>query len=131
MITERPKLKNILISPLVPISEFEEYNPIYRSDDFKESIRRGYIPNFFLLKEIDLQSIQKEICIINFREIFFIKFEKILKRAIEQGQRIRLKSPYRESLSQAFGKFIMRVGYPEEISIFTKQVRVSGFDENL
>jgi len=131
MILERPKLRNILISPLTAISEFEKQNPIYSSSNFKEAVRRGFIRNFFILAEVDFKEIKKEPCIINFREIFFTKIEVIRNHAEQQGKRIRLKNPYREGFSQAFAKFIMYVGYPEEIPYFKKTVEVSKFEDNL
>lgn len=131
MVPGRVKIRNVLISPLIPLSEFEEENPIYRSNDFKESIRRGYIPNFFLLDEINSAGTQKEYCIVNFREIFFIDYEKVHDSATQQGQRIRLKSPYREAMAQAFGKYMMKVGYPKEIPFFARRIRTSEVDEDI
>jgi len=130
MVLNNQKLRNVLISPLISISEFEQKNQIHRSSDFKEAIRRGYIRNFFMLARIDFDNIKKETCLINFREIFFTPSEIIRNHAKQLGKRIRLKSPYRESLSQAFGKFIMYVGYPEEISYFTKKLKISKFENN-
>jgi hypothetical protein len=37
------------------------------------------------------------------------------QRAVRAGDRLRLLPPYREHLSQAFARYFMRVGLPQDI----------------
>jgi hypothetical protein len=52
----------------------------------------------------------REALVVNFREIYTLPYEYILKYATELGSRWRLKSPYLENYSQAFARIFMRVG---------------------
>jgi len=130
MITERPKLSKILISPVIPKSEFELKDALKSSDNL-EAIRRGYIPNFFLLNEYISSQKQLELSIIDFRKIFLTDIIRIRDEAKKQNPRLRLRSPFREAFSQALGKFFMRVGIPDKevISRFTKKVKIKRLNE--
>ena len=51
----------------------------------------------------------RECLIVDFRFITSLPFEYVERFAERSGERWRLQSPYLERLSQAFGRFFMRV----------------------
>ncbi len=124
----RPNLRNVIISPILYYNEAIKNQKITLGTDFKEAMRRGYIPHCFLLKEINFPSIKKELGIVSFREVALVRFEDLMDVVSKDQERIRMKSPYREALSQAFGNFIMRVGKPEEIPEYSKRLKVTKFN---
>ena len=60
----------------------------------------------------------REAFVVDFREIYSLPFEYLVKHATELGPRWRLKSPFLEHFSQAFARFFMRVGLPSTIPEF-------------
>jgi hypothetical protein len=118
------KLDLVLVCPYWPLSELENVEDekvrnFFRSRKGKEDIRRGYVPSYHMLAACDLEGFQREIQIVDFRTVFSVPFQFITEMARRQSRRLRLQSPYREHLSQAFARFFMRVGLPADIKPFT------------
>jgi hypothetical protein len=55
--------------------------------------------------------------IVDFGRVFSLPMEYVQRHAENQGSRLRLRPPYREHLSQAFARFFMRVGLPQNIEL--------------
>ena len=104
--------------------------PIFKLEDIKselgknnkeinkklESIRQGKEPGFHMLSNNDNPEI--EFTIIVFKRIYTTPKETLEDFVEKVGNRIRLLPPYREHLSQAFARYFMRVGLPEDIPRF-------------
>jgi hypothetical protein len=112
------KLELVLVCPIWPLSEFENKNPSYKDLKRKESLRQGYSPGYHLLNMCKINGFESEYLIVDFRSIFSVHFDFLVEFVKEKGDRIRLLSPYREHLSQAFARFFMRVGLPVDIPPF-------------
>ena len=56
--------------------------------------------------------------VVDFHEVFTLP-RTFLESWLQQSgnQRLRLRPPYREHLSQAFARFFMRVGLPQPITL--------------
>lgn len=81
-----------------------------------EDIRQGKEPGFHMIGgDTDLGL---EISIVEFRRILTTPKPTLLDFANKAGDRVRLLPPYREHLSQAFARYFMRVGLPEDIPRF-------------
>lgn len=81
-----------------------------------ENLRKGFLPGYHLLNK------SKENCIgdyivIDFRNVYGIQIESLREIAQNIYSRQRLLPPYREHLSQAFARYFMRVGLPQDIVI--------------
>lgn len=50
--------------------------------------------------------------LVDFRMIFSLPLGYVARFAVDAGDRWRLQSPFVECLSQAFGRFFMRVALP-------------------
>ena len=114
----KPKLEFVVVCFVWSIEDFLEAYPDYKSDDNKERLRRGYQPAFHLLSNCEIKGFARDLLIVDFRQIFSIPFDSITVIAKEKGNRLRLLSPYREHLSQAFARYFMRVGLPSNIPPF-------------
>jgi len=116
MATEPPKISEILLCPLCYRREITEGHLL--SDKGMEDARRGNLPRFLLLAECNLPNLEREVRIVEFSPIFTLPLAHLRKKAAEVDQRIRLRPPFREHLSQSFARFFMRVGLPTEIPPF-------------
>jgi hypothetical protein len=56
--------------------------------------------------------------VVDFRNVYSVSFDFLTEWVQRKGRRLRLLSPYREHLSQAFARFFMRVGLPVDIPPF-------------
>lgn len=112
------KLELVLVCPIWPLSEFESRNPSYKNPKMKESLRRGYLPGYHLLNKCEIEGFETEYLVVDFRSVYSVPFDFLVKLARKKGRRLRLLPPYREHLSQAFARFFMRVGLPVDIPPF-------------
>ncbi len=60
----------------------------------------------------------RELRIVNFRRVYSLPLTFVRQVAARRGRRLRLLRPYREHLSQAFARYFMRVGLPQDIPPF-------------
>jgi hypothetical protein len=112
---ERPKVRNVLVCPIQEFGQaVDTENSGIKKKDF-EQIRKGYRPAYHLLEGCELDSHEFEAMLINFGMIATTHYDTLKAFAGDSGERVRLLPPYREHLSQAFARFIMRVGLPQDI----------------
>ena len=100
----------------VPNQKLGEF---FRQKNNKEKIRRGEVVGYHMLASCLLDGFQQPILIVDFREINSLPFDYLRQVATTSQRRLRLMSPYREHLSQAFARMFMRVGLPADIPPFT------------
>jgi len=115
---EQKKADTVLVCPFYSLSQAEEMFPVLKSTENKNAIREGVIPAFHLLNKCELKDFNKGYLIVNFRDVYGIPYNLLQELAVENEKRLRLLSPYREHLSQAFARFFMRVGLPIGIPKF-------------
>lgn len=112
------KVNIILVCPIFPLKEFEEKSIFFKSRKGKESLRQGNIPGYHLLNECKIEGFKRDFFVVDFHNVYGIQIDYLLRLVKKVGKRLRLLPPYREHLSQAFARFFMRVGLPEDISPF-------------
>jgi hypothetical protein len=84
---------------------------------FCEDIAAGYVWNLSFLDRFEHTDLGTEVRIVNFHTVFTIPRDFLETLLHERGRdRLRLRSPYREHLSQAFARFFMRVGQPQPVT---------------
>ena len=83
-----------------------------------EDARRGNLPGYHLLAPCELPDNLRELRIVDFRRVYSLPLAFVRQRAARAGKRLRLLPPYREHLSQAFARYFMRVGLPQDIPPF-------------
>ncbi len=124
---EHGKIENVVLCPHLPLSAFRQIWQTWmmgrqQSPSEKawkrtcEDIANGYVWNQAFLNRAELPNMQTEIRVVDFHDVFTIPrnfLEDLLKE--RQSNRLRLRPPYREHLSQAFARFFMRVGLPQSI----------------
>lgn len=115
------KLDLVLVCPVWSLDEFEQRSSFFKSKDGKEALRRGNVPGYHLLNRCKLNGFEQGYTVVDFRSVYSVAFDFIVELAEKRGKRLRLLSPYREHLSQAFARFFMRVGLPVDIPPFKKK----------
>lgn len=123
---ENNKTGLVLVSPFLSLAQIGDLtsrdvreNP-ERLKRFKEQIRRGAQPPFHMLDRCSLPAFRAEVSIVDFRYVFTVSTRFLERMAQTTGPRLRLKSPFREHLSQAFARYFMRVGLPSDIPPFAE-----------
>ena len=105
------KLNLVLVCPHWSLSELEgvddeKARDFFRSRKGKKETRRGYVPAYHMLDTCDLEGFEREIQVVDFRTVFSVPFGFLTELARRRRKRLRLLSPYREHLSQAFARFL-------------------------
>ncbi|WP_280434314.1 hypothetical protein [Nocardia carnea] len=104
------------------VAEVQEYSMIaserkgnFVSRDYRKSLIQNSAIAEFLIPPCSDSGL--DWAIVNFRELHTVDAEKV---CAGRSQFIGLASPYREHMSQAFGRFMMRVGLPATLHEFEK-----------
>jgi hypothetical protein len=111
MVKGRENLSAVLFCPVYFNSELR-FNR-----DKLEGLRKGAFPGYHLLAPCLIESMPREVRIVEFRRVFTLPIAFVRARAAKEP-RLRLMPPYREHLSQAFARFFMRVGLPVDVPSF-------------
>lgn len=82
----------------------------------RDSIRKERHPAHHMLEKCELPNHKFEQQIVDFRTIYTLPKAFVTEFATSLGERVRLLSPYKEHLSQAFARYFMRVGLPRPLS---------------
>jgi len=114
----KPKLEFVVVCFVWFLDDFVSTYPNYNSPGSKERLRCGYQPAFHLLNKCEIEGFTRDFLVVDFRQIFSIPFSSLAEIARERDSRLRLLTPYREHLSQAFARYFMRVGLPSDIPPF-------------
>lgn len=112
------KLELIQVCPYWPLPVLAAQIEYFGSKRGCEDLRRGNVPGFHLLNCCTLAGFETDYLICDFRSLFGIHFVTAKAMAAAQASRLRLLPPYREHLAQAFARFFMRVGLPEDVPAF-------------
>jgi hypothetical protein len=117
---ENDKIEIVLVCPFYSIDYFFESLP--QSDrvgkgreKILRALKQGNLPAYHLLNRDEVNDITNFL-IVDFRNVYGINFEFLKTYSPTLAKRQRLLPPYREHLSQAFARFFMRVGLPNDIA---------------
>ena len=108
------KLKFVAFCPIYKLQSMPEFEP----RDKRNQLRQGKIVGYHLLNRCFIENYQSDYWVVEFTRIFSLPIQLTKRLAREQGDRLRLVSPYKEHLSQSFARFFMRVGLPSDIPEF-------------
>jgi len=112
-----------------PITTVEEYRqtapPELRNIKAWNGVRSGKWESLHLLEGLNEGCPQGQRMVVDFRVVLSIPIGYLKKHAQEMGDRQRLLPPFLEHFSQAFARFLTRVGLPSGIPEFKAQPAVS------
>lgn len=118
---ENDKIELVLLCPVWPIENMEKID-FYKGHKGKEELRKGNVVGYHLLNICEIDEFASGFRVVDFRNIYSVPLDFLKKyNKKNKNKRLRLLPPYREHLSQAFARFFMRVGLPEDIPSFNKK----------
>jgi hypothetical protein len=98
----------------------QQGNFFVRSKQFRKALIAGNIPSLSLLhKRIATPVLGWSV--VDLHRIFVLPKSLVTAVASTTGPRLRLCSPYREYLAQAFARYFMRVGLPLDAQAFESE----------
>ncbi len=126
---EQSKVDSVILCPCELLSEFRvawesdersrNQNPTDKAfKKFCKEVSDGYRWNYTLLNHSGtVDQPRNDHRIVDFHEVYTIPKAFLEHYLASRGElRLRLRSPYREHLSQSFARFFMRVGLPVGVS---------------
>jgi hypothetical protein len=117
---ENGKVEIVLVCPFFTFEAYksslktEEQNSKKAIEKHFENLRQGNQPNYHLLNKGDSVAI-KDYLVVDFRNVYGVHIQFLQEFIQLLENRVRLLPPYREHLAQAFARFFMRVGLPQNI----------------
>ena len=115
---QKKKMEHLILCPVLEVKEVAKEHPEMASNGGMNDLRRERYVAFHLLNKCQLSSFEFDYRLVGFERIFERPKAVIQVLAEQQTPRLRLMSPYREHLAQAFARFFMRVGLPNDIPEF-------------
>jgi hypothetical protein len=115
------KIDIVLVCPYYNLKDFIENLP----DDQKsrkaikkniDNLKKGHLPSYHLLNKFTKLGVN-DYMVVDFKNVYGVEINNLKEIAKKQSNRIRLLPPYREHLSQAFARYFMRVGLPQDIIV--------------
>jgi len=94
-------------------------NQKYGGKEFRSNCSRGRYPKLSLLPPFAGPPALNW-SIVDFSHLYTLPKSIIADHAASMGLRLRMRSPYREHLSQSFARYFMRVGLPEGLGAFDR-----------
>ncbi len=83
-----------------------------------DDLRKGHFPAYHLLNRLeDDKGLLEDYQVVDFRNVYGVHFQLLIEMIENTVDRIRLLPPYREHLSQAFARYFMRVGLPQDLVV--------------
>lgn len=116
--------KNVELILVCPYSTVADYFELLPEDQTKtpkarkkilENLKKGHFAAYHLLNK--QQGIIEDYLVVDFKNVYSINRSTLNDVIKNQAKRVRLLPPYREHLSQAFARYFMRVGLPQDITI--------------
>lgn len=117
------KIINVLVCPYKGLKNFLEGLPPDRVQNSKakertiSNLKQGQFPAYHILNKSSEFSFLSDYQVVDFRNVYAVNFDALKSFASKCSERARLLPPYREHLSQAFARFLMRVGLPQDFKI--------------
>jgi hypothetical protein len=111
------KVEDVILCPHWDLRQAGETDSSLAKRSVHEEILKGRRPRYMRLAASDQPEVAMGIRLVDFSRIFSLPKAFVRQVAVSQGKRLRVCPPYREHLSQAFARFFMRVGLPQDIEL--------------
>jgi len=105
----------IILCPRFDYVQFaKDFPRVGGKSGWKNLVSRRVI-DAYLINKCDIPHQEFDYQVISLRQVFPVPLGLAKRVAEKQGDRVRLLSPYREALAQAFAEKFMRVGLPIDL----------------
>src|SRR5882672_29185 len=115
LVVGREKLTHVVLCPIITRSEIDQNqsHPLSNPGALKKAVQNKE-PAFFVLEVSDHPQVRRELSVVHFRQVFTLPVTFLRRVATEQGNRLRLRPPYKEALASRFAAFFARVALPQD-----------------
>ena len=122
---ENDKVQDVLLAvlfawPEIVRLELAKGNVHASSRDFRKKLVEGNVPGLSLFHKHHGEPVLPW-SVVDFHHLVALPKSYVSQFAVAAGPRLRLRSPYREHLAQAFARYFMRVGLPHDAKAFEKE----------
>jgi hypothetical protein len=124
VITQSCDLENVGKTEFVLLAQVLDYSALLATGTdgkygkgFRSQCSRGRLPKLALLPPFE-GSPSIGWSIVDFSHLYTLPKSVVEDHAASLGARLRMRSPYKEHLSQRFGYYFMRVGLPKGLADF-------------
>ncbi|MGH7169388.1 MAG: hypothetical protein ACRELF_20105 [Gemmataceae bacterium] len=122
---ENDKVQEVLLARLIPWAvvvrdEVAKGNHVVKGSKFRKLLVEGGFPSLSLLHKRE-GAPGLDWSVVDFHWLYTLPKTFLSGFAASLGPRLRLRSPYREHLAQAFARYFMRVGLPHDARAFEKE----------
>lgn len=114
---ENNKISDVVLCAHWDLENAKQQDASLAKNNALAEIKGGRRPRYTLLNRCEIPTLPLKVRIVDCGKVFCLPLAFIQELAAQQGPRLRLRSPYREHLSQAFARFFMRVGLPQDIDL--------------
>jgi hypothetical protein len=114
------KIDRALVCPVYQLETLSGLHADYKNKKAREELRKGNRIGYHLLNKPPHQNglSKDDFYVVDFKKPYSVALNILEELTNHNPTRLRLNSPYREHLSQAFARFFMRVGFPSDIPSF-------------
>ena len=112
------KIELVLVCPVLSLKTFiEKIGEPKNNKAIIENLLKGFIYSYHLLNNDEKIEDLNDYQVVDFKNVYGVQYKLLRDMAAMSEIRYRLLPPYREHLSQAFARYFMRVGLPQDISV--------------
>ncbi len=91
---------------------------VFGRNESWNTAKKGRFASYHVLNRCRIRDLELDFMLVDLSRVFTLSLEAARQLASDHSPRPRLLPPYREHLAQAFARFFMRVGLPEDIPDF-------------
>lgn len=118
------KISRVQVAPVWELKKFLRKNRYLNEVEKLNSLRENKIVRYYLMDINHSNLFTRGMLVVDLGEVYSIKLKHLNTFKNQNGNRITLKSPYKEQLSQHFARFYMRVGLPKDIPDFASNIKL-------
>lgn len=117
---EHDNVKQVLLAEVLDwFTAKKEGGDHLKKTDYRVQLAGSNVPGYCLLEKSEL-SVTLDWSLVDFHRLHMLPKAYLKEFLCSIDARLRLRSPFREYLSQAFGRYFMRVGLPWEFEDFKR-----------
>ncbi len=118
---ENDKVDEVLLAEVVEWETVKQSGPHhFKSKSHREALVRGNVPGYSLMHKSELD-VPMSWSLVDFHRLHVLPKAYLETFVLQAGSRLRMTSPYREHLAQAFARYFMRVGLPHDAKDFVAE----------
>ncbi len=113
----KEKVRDVIVCPHWDLQTAGAMDPALGKKGAAKQVLKGRFGRYLMLAGSTEPELPMDVRIVDFGRIFSLPKSYVQDFAATQDKRLRLCPPYREHLAQAFARFFLRVGLPQDIEL--------------